>query len=316
MRFEEGHIGPSYGSENDRHGLPSWLISILVHLVVLLLLGVLVRSPAHGIADEPDRAVGIVVAAASDAGDEQYFDEAVKAAAPSGASDAEALPLPDQSEMPTRTDPDAALPGPLSVLPGAHDLLPRPDLAGAGRGRVPDSPGTEEILAAETEWKGRPGPKGPTANVSLFGGAPAVGRTFVFVIDRSNSMGGDGLGALALADREFNRALAELTPAHKFQIVAYHHQRVFFGDRELVPATDANKRLVSQFMRRPGSFRRNRSHDGAASGAVLRPRCHFPIDRRWRSTFDQSPSHANTKTGSRNDIHSLHSVWIRFTSGR
>ncbi len=91
-------------------------------------------------------------------------------------------------------------------------------------------------------------------DVSLFGSAPATGRSFVFVVDRSNSMGGEGLGALALAEREFNRALTALEPTHKFQIVAYHHNRVFFGERELVAATDANKRRVSQFMRGLAAF--------------------------------------------------------------
>jgi hypothetical protein len=119
---------------------------------------------------------------------------------------------------------------------------------------VPDGRSAADVLAEEQELRGRQGATGPVTNVSLFGSAPATGRTFVFVIDRSNSMGGDGLGALALAEREFQIALRALEPTHRFQIVAYHHKRVFFGDRELLPATDAHKQRVSQFMRGLAAF--------------------------------------------------------------
>lgn len=255
MHFSDGHLGPSQTSTGDRLGLPSWLISICAHLIILLLLGLLVRGPSRGIADEPDRGVGIVLSASTDTGDAQYFDAPADSAAPATSSVVEEVPpLPDQSEQPMLDALDAALPGPTSADVASQDLLPRPDLTGMGRGRIPDGRRAEDVIAEEGELKGRQGPTGPVTDVSLFGSAPATGRSFVFVVDRSNSMGGEGLGALALAEREFNRALTALEPTHKFQIVAYHHNRVFFGERELVAATDANKRRVSQFMRGLAAF--------------------------------------------------------------
>lgn len=255
MRFADGHLGLLHTSTGDRLGLPSWLISICAHLVILLLLGLLVRGPRRGIAEVPDRGVGIVLSSSTDAGDARYFDAPADSAAPATNSVVKETPLlPDQSEQPMQAALEAALPGPTSADVASHDFLPRPDLTGMGRGRIPDGRPAADVIAEEGERKGRQGPTGPVTDVSLFGSAPATGRTFVFVVDRSNSMGGDGLGALALAEREFIRALAALEPTHKFQIVAYHHSRVFFGERELVAATDANKRRVSQFMRGLAAF--------------------------------------------------------------
>ena len=70
-----------------------------------------------------------------------------------------------------------------------------------------------------------------------FGSRAAVGNSFVFVIDRSKSMGGEGLGALDAAGEELTTALARLEPAHRFQVIAYHRQPVYLGQRRLLDAT-------------------------------------------------------------------------------
>ena len=67
-------------------------------------------------------------------------------------------------------------------------------------------------------------------------------------------MGSGGLGVLFRATREFDSSLAVLEPSHRFQILAYNHNRVFFGDDDLVPATDANKQLVRKFMQGLAAF--------------------------------------------------------------
>jgi hypothetical protein len=70
----------------------------------------------------------------------------------------------------------------------------------------------------------------------------------VFVIDRSKSMGGDGLNALAVARTELTRALAHLSPQHRFQIIAYHHQCVYFSVPRLVSANEENRAKISDFI--------------------------------------------------------------------
>jgi hypothetical protein len=254
MPFAEAKLSPTTSSMGPRLGLPSWLISICAHLLVLVLLGLFVRGPRRGIADEPDRDVGIVLSAAAEVGDAQYFDRPSESASTATSpSVAEKAVLPDLSEQPLEQALDTLLPGTTADGFDSADLLAEPALSG-GRGRIPDGRSAEDVIVEDSEFRDRSGPTGPVTSVSLFGSAPAAGRTFVFVIDRSNSMGGDGLGALSLAEREFNAAFSSLQPTHKFQIVAYHHKRVFFGDRELVPATDTNKQRVSQFMRGLAAF--------------------------------------------------------------
>lgn len=255
MRIAGRQLPTATSPAGERLVLPSWLISICIHLLILLLLGLFVRGPRRGNADEPDRGVGIVLSSASETGHAQYFDQPAAADAtslPSAASATEALP--NESELPFSQTVAAALPAVGATDVMAEDLVAQPDLSGRGRGRVPDGRSPEDILAEDAERPGRSGPTGPVADVSLFGSAPATGRTFVFAIDRSNSMGGEGLGALSLAEQEFHVALRALEPIHKFQIVAYHHKRVFFGDRQLLPATEANKQRVSQFMRGLAAF--------------------------------------------------------------
>ncbi len=112
--------------------------------------------------------------------------------------------------------------------------------------------------------------RGPATELSLFGGAPAVGNSFVFVVDRSRSMGSSGLGVVERAKLEFQSALAGLEPVHRFQIVAYNDRNVFFTeDRELCLATEPNKQLVDEFMGGLAAFGAT-NHFAALSAAPYR----------------------------------------------
>ena len=61
------------------------------------------------------------------------------------------------------------------------------------------------------------GPDGPAARVSLFGSQNAAGHSFVFAIDRSQSMGGKGLNALKAAEDQLHLVLADLKENHSFK---------------------------------------------------------------------------------------------------
>jgi hypothetical protein len=86
-------------------------------------------------------------------------------------------------------------------VPVGEGLVVAPELGGPrGRPRIPGSSLDEAAILAEDALIPREKiPTGPTAQLSLFGSANAEGRSFVFVIDRSNSMGGEGLGAITNA---------------------------------------------------------------------------------------------------------------------
>lgn len=240
--------------------LPSWLLSVALHLILLVLLGLLVRAPMQMVSAQPDRPVGIVLAQ-HDLETTQYFDEtdgvdqdsASPTSDPAASVDTQAQ-LPDADHEPHLQTPDLALPQSPTLPVPNEGLFPRPDLSGGGKVRMLPNQGVSDVLDEDARIRRRNRPLGPSTRVSVFGSAEAEGRTFIFVIDRSQSMGGAGLGALRVASREFERALSALQPVHKFQILAYNHERVFFGDEPFVPATEENKNRIGMFMRGLAAF--------------------------------------------------------------
>jgi hypothetical protein len=242
--------------------LPAWLLSLVTHVVLVLLLALIVPRPRQPVAGEPEREVGIVLAHPGDRRQPTYADErdVADAAEDRTAASRSAEQPADtaaeiQAALPATADPAAtflpeiALPGAELPAGSANDLLV-PRVAVSGTGRKPILPGLDDaaILAEEAARRAGQAALGPTTRVSVFGSAPATGRSFVFVIDRSKSMGGDGLNALAAARNELSRALAHLTPQHRFQIIAYHHQCVYFDVPRLVPATQENRERISDFI--------------------------------------------------------------------
>ncbi|MFO7902553.1 MAG: hypothetical protein R6U98_07830 [Pirellulaceae bacterium] len=234
--------------------LSSWLLSVCVHLGLLILLAQLIRSPeSRGL---PNRGREVGIALADTTGEAvEYFDEvAGKREFESGeergerpaASQQDALPSEEAlAEIPQL---DTALPGRVSAAPG-NELLGEVDYAPSRRGAGPSRKAIAAARAQDALMREQRESRGPTTEVSLFGGAPAAGNSFLFILDRSDSMGRHGLGVIARAKDEFQRALSALDSAHRFQIVAYNHQCVFFGGkRELLPASDSNKERVGKFM--------------------------------------------------------------------
>jgi hypothetical protein len=110
------------------------------------------------------------------------------------------------------------------------------------------------IFAEEAARRAAREARGPSTQVSVFGSAAATGYRFVFAIDRSASMGADGLNVLNAARGELSRALAHLLPTHRFQVVAYNHQCVYLERPRLLPATEENKAAVAPFLDSLGAF--------------------------------------------------------------
>jgi len=93
--------------------------------------------------------------------------------------------------------------------------------------------------------------EGGKAKIQLFG-AVGEGYKFVFVIDRSGSMGGDGRQALAAVKAELIRAIEVLDSVHQFQIIFYNHRPSIFNPSgaagRLAFATEENKRRAARFL--------------------------------------------------------------------
>jgi hypothetical protein len=220
---------------------------------LLVLLALLVRAPRPQGLPDRERGVGITLVHDGDSSVEYFVhDETTSSDTRSG----EAPPTDTQQDRPPVAEadlaelnlPEVTLPGPATVSP-TTDLVPELEYTRVQRGTSPSLADIRKAQAADAELLRQRGMKRPSTEVSMFGGAPAIGNSFVFVVDRSDSMGRGGLGVISRAKREFQNALAGLEPVHKFQIIAYNHQNTFFlGKRDLVAATVANKRLVDKFM--------------------------------------------------------------------
>jgi hypothetical protein len=237
-------------------GLPAWIFSLAVHLTIVVLAVLFIRPapPTKGF-DDQDRPAAIVLVK-REAGQTKYFDDEQSAVA----SAAQFLAAAGATS-PAAGDPlsGAAAPAPaagiaLPELPGnvasGQSLVPGIEPgAGQGRTKLPFAMIDEEaVLAADALVPREVQPTGPTAKLSLFGSAQAEGRSFVFVIDRSQSMGGDGLGAIAAAAKELSERIGALTPEQTFQVVTFNQSAAYFSGRELVPATDENKASLIKFI--------------------------------------------------------------------
>jgi hypothetical protein len=237
--------------------LPAWAMSLAFHAAAFLVLSLLLKTivPAAGIDEEPERNAGIVLARRDAARERVYFEEQHEAQergsqSPARASDAAAADSLPAAEAAPPLEPSLALP--TAEGPFAADARALADVALASRGRpgFADREGEEAIIAADlAAQRGRGGPTGPPTQISLFGSAPAAGHSFVFVIDRSQSMGDAGLGVLRAAEGELTSALAALRANHKFQIIAYNKTPMPFHARGMATADEANKERAIAYVR-------------------------------------------------------------------
>jgi hypothetical protein len=149
-----------------------------------------------------------------------------------------AVPLP-----PAEAAPEPAAPAP---VPAPVNLAPVADMAAA-----PNAPGgTGSHGASGTGSASQPsgGPGGSGGSATFFE-IPVAGRSVVYVLDRSASMGLHG--RWAAARRELLASLARLPEEAWFQIVAFNSRAEplrLDGLVGLVPATAANKARAAAFV--------------------------------------------------------------------
>ena len=105
----------------------------------------------------------------------------------------------------------------------------------------------EMIEADQKHFESIPA-KGPAVTINLFGSGDLTGRKFVFLIDRSKSMGEQGLRVLRQARSELVYAINRLQKNHFFQIIAYNDHITAMRQKSLLPADENNKQRVPNFM--------------------------------------------------------------------
>lgn len=213
--------------------LPAWLVSLIVHALVLCVLAWLLRgSTGTGLSLERTAEVGIALKYQE--GPKEYFVSEQSGSAEASAADA--APGGSLEEIFSDTppvDPTGALPSDLPLIGAANDTGTTPGGA-----------------SGATEGPGFGARVGGGGQASLFG-IQTEGNKFVYVFDRSGSMGGVGRNALAYAKRELLASIRSLDRTQQFEIIFYNESPTVFnpaGGTRLPFADDANKRRAEQFV--------------------------------------------------------------------
>jgi len=235
----------------------AWGLSLAIHLGALVLIGLIWQSLPTPVPPETVRSGGIVLAENSANQSTEYFDEQDISQQARGIESEhqnnEARTLSATTLSPSTNTSAASLSN--LQLPGqeagqrspANVALGDPLAKSKISSSLPADAISEQFLREERERLQARKPVGPIGQVSLFGSEAAQGRSFVFVIDRSKSMGGQGLNALVAAQRQFQAALAGLLETHRFQIVAYNDKRVYFHPKVMVRVTTGHESRVNEF---------------------------------------------------------------------
>lgn len=112
------------------------------------------------------------------------------------------------------------------------------------------------------------------ARVTLFG-LSGEGYKFVYVLDRSASMGGSGAAALNVVKAELLESLKGLSDVHQFQIIFYNERPAVFNPSgmrgRLAFATEENKERAARFIRSIVADGNTRHDDALKEAIRLRP---------------------------------------------
>ena len=229
--------------------------SFVFHLAILLtVFGFTFSSTGGGDSVEPDRSAGIVLTVQSKSTEKkEYLDE----------TDIEASEALSESESTSATSPPAETTAPeIEMSPSVTDIeMPgfqfnasndASQMATASpSGFNPTHELSDEakaIMAAERIRRDGLKPAGPATSLSVFGSGRMEGRSFLFLLDRSKSMGSTGLGVVQAARKELAGAVEKLDSHHKFQILGYNNITSPMKAPRLLHASKENKLAVPKFV--------------------------------------------------------------------
>lgn len=259
-----------------RSSRSSFLISVVTHLLIAILLVSFGAFTVTKGTSEALRPGGIVLTQADATAETEYLTETDVAKLDTTPSDsADATSAQSASSMPA---PELDTPEPLD-LPGiappkiemdANSMTDVPTFA-AEAVKYELTKADLKQIAKDRAFFEAQRPKGEPTKVSIFGGGEVSGRKFVFVIDRSHSMGGEGLGVLNRARTELIAAIDGLKDNHEFQIVAYHNSTIVISERKMLPATADNKQRVAPFFENVGAFGATNHFYGLLVGLGFKP---------------------------------------------
>lgn len=213
-----------------RRVVPAWLMSFLLHTLVLFLILWSMHRFTRGAAEVDNRTGGIVLVKADNQTTEYLSEGEVEDA--EAASEAAAAANPTESELP----PD---------LPGMESL--EANVSATGQSLAESLNAADGMLDGTNPLKNI----GGKITTEVFG-VKGTGSVFVYVFDRSASMEGYEGKPLRAAKQELLKSLDSLGDRHQFQIIFYNDATRIFNPEgrqtDLVFATEAMKARAHRFV--------------------------------------------------------------------
>ena len=302
-------------STTRQHRRGAWSLSLAIHVATLTVIGWLWATRPEAGPPTSVRSGGIVLAESNSKEETEYYDEQEfnqQSRGDSGEQQSESDTEPSKELAPPST-PSSVLLNEIQ-LPGEEATRVSPTNVVIGdplkeskiSSRLPGDPLSEQFLKEERARLQARQPVGPVGKVSLFGSEAAEGRSFVFVIDRSKSMGGKGLNALVGAHRQLQSALAGLQETHRFQIVVYHHKRVYFHPTTMVRVSSGNVSRVNEFFGSLLAVGGTDHHLAVLSGLRFKPDVLFLLNDGGHPAMSAGQlAQIRRRAGSRTTIHTI-----------
>lgn len=192
--------------------LETWGLSVLFHVSLIVILGVTWRAATKPAGDAPEILRTVELVAKRDTPEGPVYVD--KAATEAKAAAEAANPSPVNTKQ---LFGGGGMQSPVDLNPS----LPKAsEIAGLGLGSGPPVPGGASLLDGTAA---RSSASGGRARTKVYG-LKGEGNRFVYVFDRSGSMGGSGNKALNSAKKELLQSIADLGDAHQFQIIFYNEQ--------------------------------------------------------------------------------------------
>ncbi|TWU45397.1 hypothetical protein Q31b_05690 [Novipirellula aureliae] len=211
-------IIPPEGGDIDlgRRPLPALLMSLIFHVVLLTILGILWSKSSSGTGDEVNRSVGIAMVHrlpdrdryvdAADLTESQHANDASAAVSSDSAATSAA------AAAPANLAPPIDLTGILSEIHSTPTPISAAGLAGESK--------LDGDSFAARPASGTDGDPNRTTT-SVFG-VSGSGSRFVYVFDRSDSMNANGALPLRAAKKELMISLKTLSERQQFQLIFYN----------------------------------------------------------------------------------------------
>ncbi len=217
----------------------AWIASCIFHTTLLVLFALLWRPQTRGTSGDPDRPVGIAVAHETNQGSEYSLEGGATGANVASATVSQAIPI----AVNNATGP------PISIENIVSDLIGNQTGPSETNQTQNGSQGTglsgDGGSGSSTGGRGRGA--GKKTKTSFFG-VEGSGSSFVYVVDRSDSMNAYDAAPLRFAKRELLKSLESLNEYNQFQIVFYNDSLSPMS-RKMFFATDSDKRRATNFVK-------------------------------------------------------------------